>query len=138
MTEALSRALAIHLLRRHSTIATKVVAREPDIPSGRFAKVVDQMKAHLGEPLTLAQMSETAGLSRTQFGRAFRQATGRAPHAYLIDLRIEEAQRLLEGTSLPVTQIALACGFDQPGYFATAFQRRIGFTPRSWRLLRRR
>jgi AraC family transcriptional regulator len=75
-------------------------------------------------------------LSATYFTRAFREAVGKPPHAYLIDLRLERAVDLLEHTRLSITEIALSCGFDQPQYFAAMFRRKFGFTPSLWRMER--
>ena len=70
-----------------------------------------------------------AGLSVNHFARAFRQSTGLAPHAYLVQRRIERAERLLSRTDLPLSEIALAVGFADHSHFARHFRRLTGATP---------
>ena len=137
MTESLGRALVIHLLRRHSSLAEAPSTRPPPNPAPRVGRVVDQMRRCLDQELPLSRLAEMMGLSRSQFVRAFRHATGVPPHRFLRGLRIEKAQALLERTELPVIEVALNCGFGQPGHFATAFREATGMSPRAWRQARR-
>ena len=85
----------------------------------------------------MSRLAGTVGLSRSQFVRTFRDATGVPPHQFLRGLRIEKARELLEQTDLPVIEVALNCGFGQPGHFATAFRGATGMSPRAWRQARR-
>ena len=137
MTGYLGRALVIHLLRCHSTLAGAPPERPAIDPSPRMRRVIEQMRCCLDQELPLSRLAAAGGLSPSQFVRAFRKATGMPPHRYLRGLRIDEARNLLERTDLPVTEIALSCGFGQPGYFATAFRETTGFSPRAWRQARR-
>jgi AraC family transcriptional regulator len=92
------------------------------------------MAAHLDQSISLSDLAAVCGISVSHFTRAFRQATGRSPHAFLTDLRLHKAKELLEQTRLNITSIALSCGFAQPQYFATQFRRKLGWTPSAWRI----
>jgi transcriptional regulator GlxA family with amidase domain len=81
----------------------------------------------------LPQLASLCGLSTPHFTRAFREAVGRPPHAFLINLRLEKARELLEHTPRSITDIAFTCGFEQSQYFATLFCRKLGCTPSEWR-----
>jgi AraC family transcriptional regulator len=129
---SLVRALAVHLFRRHSSLAVTIPPFRQALTSRRLNRVADYMSAHLDRPISVSELAGVCGLSATYFTRAFREAVGKPPHAYLIDLRLERAVDLLEHTRLSITEIALSCGFDQPQYFATQF----GFTPSLWRMER--
>ena len=137
MIETLSRALMVHALRRHSNLAP----RPPEIPvsmsPGRVRIVIDYMRAHVAEALSLAQLARVGKLSPSRFVRAFRNATGQPPHRFLIKLRIEKARELLEHTDLLVIEVGLRCGFEQPSHFAAMFRKVTGLTPRAWRQERR-
>lgn len=85
------------------------------------------------EPWTVEALASRACLSREQFIRAFGTRYGETPHQYLIQRRIEEARRLLESTSHPVTDICLAVGFSSLGSFSTTFRRRVGAPPSHYR-----
>lgn len=137
MMETLGRALVIHLLRFHSTLATERRVSATSDPAPRIQRVIEQMRSCLEDDLSLSQLAATGGLSQSQLVRAFRDAVGVPPHRYLSGLRIEKAQRLLEKTDLPVIEIALSCGFGQPSHFATSFRTATGLSPRAWRQARR-
>ena len=133
MVDSVARALTVHLLRQHSNVQKMIPTRQPELPARRLTTVIDYMRAHFNQPVTVSELAEQCGLSSTHFTRAFREAVGKPPHAYLIDIRLDKARDLLEHTRLPITEIALSCGFEQSQYFATVFRQRIGFTPSSWR-----
>ncbi len=137
MTESLGRALTIHLLRFHSSISGSPPVPTAHCPAPRMQRVIAQMRSCLDQEMKLAGLAASAGLSPSQFVRAFREATGLPPHRYLRGLRIDKARELLEHTDLSVTDIALTCGFGQPSYFATTFREATGFSPRGWRRARR-
>ena len=137
MTESLGRALVIHLLRFHSTLAGAQPERPRHLADPRVRRVIEQMRCCLDQELPLSRLAAAAKLSPSQFVRAFREATGRPPHRYLLDLRIDKARELLEQTDLPVIEVALNCGFGQPSHFATSFREATGLSPRAWRQARR-
>jgi AraC family transcriptional regulator len=133
MMDALSRAIGVHLLRRYSGTEIASDIAPPSLSSVRMRRVVEYMAENLHRPIGLAELAAVCGLSRTHFGRAFRQASGRTPVGYLTWLRIERAKRLLVASRAPVSEIAESCGFGQAQYFATVFQRELGVTPTAWR-----
>ena len=137
MAETLTRALTVQLLRFHSDLALRLPDPPPSLTAPRLRRVVELMRSCLNEELSLERLTAACGLSPSHFSRAFARATGQPPHRYLIRLRIEEAQVLLDTTDLPVTEVGLRCGFSQPSYFATAFRKATGYSPRAWRTLRR-
>ncbi len=100
----------------------------------------DQMKSVLrrirrdyAAPLTLDELAAEAGMNPRYFCRVFRQMTGRTPIDYLNYYRIECAAELLCAAEDSVTDVALACGFNDPGYFARLFRRHKGMSAASYR-----
>jgi AraC family transcriptional regulator len=132
MMDALSRAIGVHLLRCYGGGVPPAHAA-PSLGSVRLQRVVEFMSENLARPDSLAELAAVCGLSRTHFGRAFRQASGRTPVGYLTWLRIEKAKEMLRTSRAPIAEIAESCGFGQAQYFATVFQREIGLTPSVWR-----
>ncbi len=133
MMEALGRAITLALLRGHSTLG-QAPAEEPlRIAPVRIRRVLEYLREEQPHNPTLNELASLAGLSPTHFGRAFRATTGVPPHKYLLELRMEQARRLLGSTKLSVMQIAWQCGFEQSTSFATAFKKLIGVSPRTWR-----
>ena len=135
--ESLALAVAIHAVRRFSTLALGELPAPKNVAGGRLRRVVEYMNANLGEDLSLSQLAALTGLSAPHFARAFRLATGEPPHRYLVRLRIERAQELLERATLPIIEVGLCCGFQSPSYFATTFKKLTGMSPRAWRVARR-
>ena len=137
MIDTLSRTLMVHTLRRYSNLAPRTPENPSSMSPGRVRHVIDYMRAHVAEALSLAQLAQVGKLSPSRFVRAFRNATGQPPYRFLVRLRIEKARELLEHTDLPVIEVGLRCGFEQPSHFATMFRKVTGLTPRAWRLERR-
>lgn len=121
--------LATHLLTRHARLPALASTREDT----RVRAAVAIMRDRLAEPLTLADIACEVHLSVYHLVRVFRAATGQTPYRYLTRLRIEEAKRFLRATDLPLSQIALRCGFASPGALSTAFTRHTGARPSVYR-----
>lgn len=85
------------------------------------------------EPLTVADLARTAGLSPAHFSREFKRAFGEPPHVYLLTRRLERAAALLRNTDRPVTEVCLAVGLTSLGSFSTSFRRVYGRSPREYR-----
>ncbi len=96
-------------------------------------RVIHHMHTHYGEKLTVASLAGLAAMSRSHFARVFRRETGRPPQEYLRELRLGKARQLLRGGDLPLTEVALRCGFGTSSHFAATFRRRFGTTPRGYR-----
>lgn len=79
------------------------------------------------------EMSVHTGLPARTLARRFRRATGFSPIDYVQTLRIEQAKRLLEGTSMPVDDIAVAIGYEDPTHFRRLFKKRTATTPARYR-----
>jgi AraC family transcriptional regulator len=127
--------LATHLLSRQA--GWRHLAEPTRLPAGitdrRFARVIEFMSCHLGQPLTLRRLAQEAGISVHHFGRRFRERTGVGPAAYLAALRIDHARVLLRTTDLPVSEVGLRCGYPRASAFSTAFLRHAGTPPSAFR-----
>lgn len=84
---------------------------------------------HLSEPLSVEHLAEFAGYSRSHFCRIFHNRTGKSPHAYLLELRMRMALRMLQKGNLSVKETAAACGFPDNSYFCKVFHRFYHTTP---------
>ena len=85
------------------------------------------------EPLSLGEIAKSAILSRFHFSRVFREATGVSPGRYLSAVRIYQAKRLLATTTLSVTDISLAVGYNSLGSFTNHFTDSVGASPTRFR-----
>ncbi len=103
------------------------------MPTGRLRRVTAYIDAHLGESISVRQLAEVARMSPSHFTALFRRSTGVAPHAYLRERRLAKARALLAGDTLAFAEIARRLGFSSQAHFATAFRKRFGVTPRTFR-----
>lgn len=85
------------------------------------------------EPLSLDEIAKSAILSRFHFSRVFRDATQVSPFRYLSAVRIYQAKHLLATTTLSVTDISLAVGYNSLGSFTNYFTDSVGASPSQFR-----
>ncbi|MCF4998153.1 helix-turn-helix domain-containing protein [Pseudomonas syringae] len=97
--------------------------------SGPLREVVNLMDANLEEPLELETLCEYAGRSRRQIERLFKDQLGTTPQRYYMDLRITEARRLLQHTTLSIVEVSVACGFVSPSHFSKCYTAYFGYRP---------
>jgi AraC-like DNA-binding protein len=83
---------------------------------------------------SLEDLARAASMSRTTFAERFRQAAGTPPLSYLINWRMLLAQRALRSSDTQVRALALELGYSSESAFSTAFKRRVGESPLSYRL----
>lgn len=84
---------------------------------------------HAGEPLALPALAARLGVTDRHLRRIFAAAHGVSPHEYLTTQRLLLAKQLLTDTTLPVTQVAHASGFDSLRRFNAAFAERYRLAP---------
>ncbi len=99
----------------------------------RLARVVDYIDAHLDAALSVDDLARVACLSPSHFARAFRSATGDAPHGYVTRRRMDLASRLLRDTKDPIPEIAVTTGFSCQSSFTRQFTKDIGMPPGKYR-----
>ena len=104
-----------------------------DRESRRVLKVKEYVNEHYAEPLTLEMMADLVGMSPSSFSRFFKQHTNRTFSSYLIDMRLGNAARALVDTSMNVSEICYACGFNNLSNFNRIFKAKRGISPREFR-----
>ena len=85
------------------------------------------------QPLTVNQLADAAGLSRSYLAREFRRRYGMTMQMFLRRRRMEAATQLLRTTELPIKAIARQVGVDDLYYFHRQFRQATGATPRQVR-----
>ena len=94
----------------------------------RFAPVIEHLRAHLAQRVTLDELAAVAGLSPFHFLRQFKRAHHATPQQMLMALRLFEAKRLLAAAEAPA-QVAAAVGLADQAHLTRAFANRYGVTP---------
>jgi AraC family transcriptional regulator len=125
--------LAVHLLRQHTQVFIKPTAETSTLDGWKLQRLKDYIEAHLGEELTIATLATQIPMSQFHFARAFKAATGEAPHRYITQRRIERAKVLLSVTRLSVAEVAYQMGFSHQSHFTAQFRKVVGLTPKQFR-----
>lgn len=136
--------VAIHLRppgsHTQAEVGTPEVSAAAATGSGPGA--IEQMVFRAAQRLLLADLSTTpelpdlakaVGTNARTLNEAFRTFTGVTALAYLREVRMKEAGRLLRGTELDVQTIAADLGYGNAANFSTAFRERFGMSPRQFR-----
>jgi AraC-like DNA-binding protein len=105
----------------------------PVPPARHLARARDMIDARYREPIDVATIAASAGLSTAHFSREFRQAFGEPPHQYLLTRRMERAAALLCNTDRSVIDICLSVGLQSVGSFTSSFSRTFGMSPTAYR-----
>jgi transcriptional regulator GlxA family with amidase domain len=96
-------------------------------------QVQQHIDSHLGEPLRIAGLAASFGLSERTLSRRFAAATGRGPRAYIQHARVQYARRLLETAGDPVDQVRRRAGYSDPAAFRRVFKQATGLSPSGYR-----
>ncbi|MEH0885219.1 AraC family transcriptional regulator [Enterobacter sp. UNJFSC 003] len=121
--------LLTHLLQNYASVQWKLPVVTGGLSPHVLRNVVEFIEENLSQPLTLAELADRAALSEYHFARMFRQSMGYAPHQYVMLRRMEKAKTLVQHTTTPLTDIALACGFNSASHFSNRFRSVMGMTP---------
>lgn len=135
LIEQLSLSMLAHLVSSYSahSFSADETSRPGALDVRRLERVLDYIETNIDSELALADLAEVACLSRFHFARAFREATGRPPHRYISQRRLDNARRYLRENELSLAEISLLCRFSSQATFTRAFQRQIGMTPGEYR-----
>ena len=100
----------------------------------RVNRVIDYVREHLADELTLADLARVAALSPFHFHRVFTAITGETLFGFIQRVRIERAAGALSShPDQSVLAVALDHGFSSAAAFARAFRARFGMSATQWR-----
>ena len=105
------------------------------IPTGlcHLEQMLEYIARHYRTPLRIAEIAQTARLSRNQAMRLFRKLTGMSILEYITQHRVSHAQRLLMTTDMKIVDIVYESGFSSPTRCYAAFHKYIGQSPAAYR-----
>jgi AraC family transcriptional regulator len=99
----------------------------------RVNRVMDHVRAHLAEPLTVADLAAVAAFSPFHFHRVFRAIADETLFGFVQRVRLERAAAMLRHGDASVLAIALDHGFTSAAAFARAFRTHFRMTATAWR-----
>jgi AraC family transcriptional regulator, arabinose operon regulatory protein len=79
------------------------------------------------------ELARETGYSPDHFSRVFKQVTGQTPQALKVQARLERARQLLTESSLSISMIANALGYEDVFFFSRQFKEKTGRTPTAYR-----
>ena len=107
------------------------------VQNAKVLSIIELMEANLSEPLSLIEVADHVGLSRRQIERLFRTEMGRSPARYYLEIRLDRARHLLIQSSMPVVEVAVACGFVSASHFSKCYRELYSRSPQQERLDRK-
>ncbi len=125
-------AALVDLVQALSDQAPRGEARRSGRPHPAARRARDALAANLAGDIGLADLADAAGADRFRLTRLFREAYGRSPHAYLVQLRLKAARRALAAGESPA-RAAADCGFADQSHLGRWFRRAYGLTPAAYR-----
>jgi transcriptional regulator GlxA family with amidase domain len=99
------------------------------VANPKVLKALALMEERIEHPLPRAALAEAAGVTLRQLERLFAAHLGQSLAGHYLGLRLDRARKLLRQTSLPIVEVALACGFAASGHFSRVYKARFGRAP---------
>jgi AraC-like DNA-binding protein len=96
-------------------------------------QICQQIRQDPGRPVSVAELAKSIGYSSSHFTRLFHQVTGKTPHDFVIQTRIDLAKSLLRIPSTSISSISEQLGFNDVFHFSAQFHKRTGMTPSDFR-----
>ena len=127
--ESLSMALAVRLVQ--GAVPRTMVAAGQTLSSGQKGRLVEFIRTHLDQDLSLVDLARVAAISVSHLKVLFRRTFGTTVHQYVIHRRVERAKVLLSLGEMPASQVALEAGFAHQSHMAQCMKRVLGITPGS-------
>ena len=109
------------------------VSRKTMDSQNRVKVMLSFIKDNYGNHISLADIADSAHVSRSECIRCFKKYIDETPISYLTNFRIESAAHMLIMTEEPVNEIATICGFDDMSYFSKTFKNKKGVSPSQYR-----
>lgn len=127
----LTRALAAHVLFLGHGAEPARPAN--DLAARQMRILREYIESNLAGEISIADLANLLGLSRTQFLRRFKASTGTSPYQRVMEIRVEKAKELLATPRMSLSEIAAVCGFANQAHFAALFQRFVKLSPAAFR-----
>ena len=135
-------ALAMQLIEKQQGAALSLLvenlfsgayAQRPVRRGGIAARAVDLMRAHIEEPLPIAQLAQQLGRSQKHLEQQMLARLGAAPQVIYRRIRLERARQLSLDTNISVAEISVRCGYQDASAMTRAFRSEYGTTPQALR-----
>lgn len=133
LAAAVADQMVYNAVREGSAIQRVSFRSRHGLRSSRLAQAVKLMEENLEVPFSSRQMAERLGISTRQLERLFGRYLNSTPKRYLLELRLHRARHLIVQTDKPITDIAMACGFNSSSHFSKVYRHHFGRSPANQR-----
>jgi AraC family transcriptional regulator, L-rhamnose operon transcriptional activator RhaR len=123
------------LLLYHKNMTAPQVTTEKKDDSLIIQEVLREIHQHYNTSITINEIASRHFLSESILRKKFSEMLGISPKQYIINLRLEEAKRLLQQTNKAIEYISSEVGFTSSSRFYDLFVKWVGVTPMEWRKL---
>lgn len=134
LSRTVARGMVTYLQRPGNQAQMSMFVGAPAPANGLVRRTVEHISANLSADLTAATLAAAAGVSERHLTRLFLKHLRQTPGRFVRQARTEGAAHLLATTSLPMSAIAVRCGFGTAETLRQAFVDRYGVSPSRYRL----
>ncbi|WP_413165755.1 helix-turn-helix domain-containing protein [Capilliphycus salinus ALCB114379] len=127
--ESLCMTFLLRLIECHSQEKHPLPTVKGGLSKRSLKQVIDYIEVYYGEAITITNLAQLVCLSEYHFLRCFKQSLGLTPYQYILQKRLEIAQKLLIETKQSILEIAINCGFSSQSHMTNLFKQRLGKTP---------
>lgn len=129
--DCLSTALSAYIIQKHSAVSQRIgTTRIPGaLDPTRLKRVTNYIEENISRKISLTDLANEANLSSYHFSRAFKQATGTTPHAYVMQYRVERATCLIRRGNKTLEYISFVTGFSSQSQMTRVFNKVLGVSP---------
>ncbi|WP_053220048.1 bifunctional transcriptional activator/DNA repair enzyme AdaA [Virgibacillus senegalensis] len=104
------------------------------LPEDKWVEeLIDWIDCHLQRKITLEDLAEVVHVSPYHLQRTFKKRTGKSPHVYIRNARVERAKEYLVSTDKSISSISKEVGVENTAYFITIFKDSMNVTPTIYR-----
>jgi AraC family transcriptional regulator len=132
-TDYMTLALSAHCAQTYGGMQTVSGPLRGGLAPWQEKRSKEMLAGDLTGATPLHEIAGVCGLSVSHFSRAFHKSTGLAPHAWLLQARVESAKAMLRRGDASLSAVARASGFADQSHFTRVFTRRVGLSPGAWR-----
>src|SRR6267378_4239555 len=128
--EALSTALAVHLLREYGAPVLGPKRQYGGLSRAKLMRAVEYIQDQLDTDLTVSGIAQAVGLSPYHFTRLFKESTAQSPYQYVVEARVRKAKELLTTGEFTISEAAHQVGFVDQSHLTRHFKRVFGLPPK--------
>lgn len=110
------------------------IHEDPSVTGNQLInEVIHYIGKHYMDEISLSLLADTFYLSKEHLSRLFKKETGTNLFSYIMELKLNDAKKLLTSTEMTLEEIAFKLGFSNGNYFSKVFKKNIGQSPREYK-----